>query len=87
MQIDVSSVFLTFKTYVERYFNSKIKAIQSNWGGEYRPINKILQQFGILHHVSCPHAHQQNGDIERKHRHIVKTSLALLYHAHLPLKF
>jgi hypothetical protein len=37
--------------------------------------------------VSCPHTHQQNGAIERKHRHIVETGLALLSHAHLPLKF
>jgi hypothetical protein len=73
--------------YVECYFNSKIKAIQSNWGGEYNPINKILQQFGILHRVSCLHTHQQNDTIERKHRHIVETRLALLSHPHLPLKF
>jgi hypothetical protein len=39
---DVSSVFLTFKTYVEWFFDSKIKAIQSDWGGEYCPINKLL---------------------------------------------
>jgi hypothetical protein len=37
--------------------------------------------------VSCPHTHQQNGAIEQKHRHIVETGLALLSHAHLPLKF
>jgi hypothetical protein len=84
---DVSVVFLTFKTYVERYFNSKIKAIQSDWAGEYHSINKILQQFGILHRVSYPHTHQQNGAIVWKHRHIVETGLALLFHAHLPLKF
>jgi hypothetical protein len=75
---DVSAIFLTFKTYVELYFSSKIKAIQSDWVGEYRPINKILQQFGILHRVSCPHTHQQNGAIELKHRHIVEIGLALL---------
>jgi hypothetical protein len=34
---DVSSIFLKFKTYVERFFDSKIKAVQSDWGGEYRP--------------------------------------------------
>jgi transposase InsO family protein len=67
--------------------NSNIKAIQSDWGGEYRPISKLLQQLGILHRVSSPHTHQQNGAIERKHRHIVQTGLTLLSHAHLPLPF
>jgi len=37
--------------------------------------------------VLCPHAHQQNGAAERKHRHIVKVGLALLAHASIPLKY
>jgi len=51
---DVLSVFSTFKSYVERLFNTKIKAIQSDWGGKYRPVNNLLQQLGIHHRVSCP---------------------------------
>jgi hypothetical protein len=84
---DVTSVFTKFKNYVECFFKFKIRAIQSDWGGEYRPLNKLLQSFGISHRVSCPHTHQQNGAIERKHRHIVETGLALLNHANLPFKF
>jgi hypothetical protein len=37
--------------------------------------------------VSCPHAHQQNGSGERKHRHIVDVGLVLLAHTSVPLKF
>ena len=37
--------------------------------------------------MSCPHAHQQNGAAERKHRHIVEVGLSLLAHASMPLKF
>jgi hypothetical protein len=37
--------------------------------------------------VSFPHAHQQNGSAERKHRHIVEVGLSLLAHASMPLKF
>jgi hypothetical protein len=47
----------------------------------------IFCLLGITHHVSCPHTHQQNGSAECKHRHIVETGLALLAHAHIPLKF
>lgn len=37
--------------------------------------------------MSCPHAHQQNGVAECKHRHIVETGLAFLATASMPLKF
>ena len=84
----MSPVFLfASKSYVECFFGLKIKAIQSNWGGEYRPFTKILQSHGISHRVSCPHMHQQNGVVELKHRHIVEIRLALLYHANMPLHF
>jgi hypothetical protein len=36
--------------------------------------------------VSCPHAHQQNGAAEQKHRHIVEVGLSLLAQAHMPIK-
>jgi hypothetical protein len=56
-------------------------------GCEYEKLNSLFQAQGISHHVSCPHAHQQNGSTERKHRHIVEVGLALLANAHMPLKF
>jgi hypothetical protein len=49
--------------------------------------NTFFRSLGITHRVSCPHTHQQNGLAERKHRHIVETGLALLAHAHVPIKF
>jgi hypothetical protein len=61
--------------------------MQTDWGGEYKKLNSFFSQVGIIHHVSCPHAHQQNGVIERKHRHIVEVGLSLLAHASMPLKF
>jgi histone deacetylase 1/2 len=61
--------------------------MQTDWGGEYEKLNGFFQKIGIVHHVSCPHAHQQNGSAERKHRHIVEVGLALLANASMPLKF
>jgi histone deacetylase 1/2 len=60
--------------------------MQIDWGGEYEKLNGFFQQVGITHHVSCPHAHQQNGSAERKHRHIVEVGLVLLANAFMPLK-
>jgi hypothetical protein len=72
---------------VERLFVTKIHSIQTNWGGEYQKLTPFFQCVGILHHVSCPHTHQQNGSTKRKHRHIVEVGLSLLAHAAMPLKF
>lgn len=61
--------------------------MQIDWGGEYQKLNSFFQEIGIVHHVSCPHAHQQNGSAKRKHRHIVEVGLSLLAQASMPLKF
>jgi histone deacetylase 1/2 len=84
---DVFDAFVNFQKLVERQFDTKILAVQSDGGGEYIKLNSLFQTQGISHHVSCPHAHQQNGSAERKHRHIVEVGLSLLAHAGMPLKF
>jgi histone deacetylase 1/2 len=83
----VFQCFHDFQTLVERQFSRKIRAVQSDWGGEYQALSSFFTRMGISHHVSCPHAHQQNGAAERKHRHIVEVGLTLLAHASMPLKF
>jgi transposase InsO family protein len=85
---EVPRIFLQFQSHVECLLDTKIKYVQSDWGGEYQKThNTFFRSLGIAHRVSCPHTHQQNGSAERKHRHIVETGLALLAHAHIPLKF
>lgn len=61
--------------------------MQTDWGGEYQKLNSFFSKVGITHHVSCPHAHQQNGAAERKHRHIVEVGLSLLAQASMPLEY
>ena len=78
---DVFQVFQNFQSLVERKFDKKIIALQSDWGGEYEKLNSFFQQIGIAHQVSCPHGHQQNGFTERKHCHIVEVGLALVANA------
>ena len=84
---DALVVFKSFKTQVEFQFGFSIKTLQSDWGGEYRPFTSLLSSFGIVHRNSVPHAHEQNGVVERKHRHIVENGLALLAQSSLPFKF
>jgi transposase InsO family protein len=84
---DVISIFQKFQLHVERFFNTKIKSLQSDWGGEFQKLNPFLARNGIAHRLSCPHTHQQNGSVERKHRHIVETGLSLLANASMPLRY
>ena len=74
---EVFQVFYDFQKLVERQFDRKIIAMQTDWGGEYEKLNSFFNKIGISHHVSCPHAHQQNGSAEHKHRHIVEVGLSL----------
>lgn len=87
---DVADVFKQFKVMAENQFSTKLKLFQSDWGeGEENSKHYLLffKECGIVHIVSCPHTPQLNGLAERKHRHIVETSLALLSQDSLPHKF
>ena len=84
---DVEQVFYNFQKHVEHLLNAKILTIQYDWSGEYHKLHNYFQQTGIILRVSCPHTSQQNGIAERKHRHIVETSLALLAKSSLALCF
>ena len=79
--------FIRFQKHVELLLNTKIKSVQSDWGGEYHRLHKYFLDHGIINYISCPHTHQQNGSAERKHRHVVETGLALLAHSSMPVKF
>lgn len=46
-----------------------------------------LAQCGIAQQLLCPSTLEQNGLVERKHRHIMETTLTKLFHANVPLKF
>ena len=39
---DALPIFLQFQKYVERYFNLKIKTVQSDWGGEFRSLSNFF---------------------------------------------
>lgn len=63
-----------------------LKHYSQIWG-KFMVFKIFLQQKGILLRHICPHTHQQNDIIERKHKHIVETCLTFLAQSQLPFSF
>ena len=75
---------------IRTQFSKNIPILRSNSGGEYksRPFKELLVSQGTLPQLSCTDAPQQNdGVAERKHRHIMETTRALLLSSSVPKKF
>jgi hypothetical protein len=70
--------FNQFQTLIEHQFSLKIKSVQTNWGGECRKLSTFFKTIGIQHCMICPHTHEQNDIVERRHKHIVETCLTLI---------
>ena len=86
--------FQNFKAQAELQLGFKIKCLQSDWGGggeregsEFRAFIDYLTINGIIHRISRPHTHQQNGVAEMKRRHIVENGLILLARALMSFKY
>jgi len=78
-----------FIAYVQNQFDTTVKCVGSDNGTEiFQALcSSILHQNGILLQRSVPRTPQQNGRVERKHRHLVETARAIKIHANLPPKF
>jgi hypothetical protein len=80
---------INFCNMVKRQFNVNVRRIRSDNGTEF--INSVFQRFllqkGILQETSCVATPQQNGRVERKHRHILNVARALRFEANLPIHF
>lgn len=80
----------SFITLVETQFQTKVKVVRSDNALELGSSLRGIQYFsskGIIHQTSCPYTPQQNGVVERKHKHLLETSRALLFQSHLPIRF
>uniref|UniRef100_A0A803Q8A0 Integrase catalytic domain-containing protein n=1 Tax=Cannabis sativa TaxID=3483 RepID=A0A803Q8A0_CANSA len=81
------SAFIQFKALAENQFDTKIKQLRSDWGGEYQAFANLVNECGIDFNHPCPHTSAQNGRTKRKHRHIVEMGLTLFAQANMPLKY
>ena len=49
--------------------------------------SSYMSSHGILHQSSCVYTPQQNGVVEHKNHHLVKTTRILLFHHKVPQHF
>uniref|UniRef100_A0A2N9IQ13 Integrase catalytic domain-containing protein n=1 Tax=Fagus sylvatica TaxID=28930 RepID=A0A2N9IQ13_FAGSY len=74
---------------IKTQFNTVVRAIRSDNGGEYISDGfcSQLNQKGILQQLSCPYTPEQNGVAERKNRHIMSIVRCLLSGMHVPKSY
>lgn len=86
---DVPNILMSFCIMVQMQFNTKVKVIRSDNGTEFtsNTVQNFLRREGILHETSCVGTPEQNGSVERKHRHILNVARALRFQASLPISF
>ncbi|GJW19214.1 putative RNA-directed DNA polymerase [Tanacetum coccineum] len=84
---EVFECMLTFFNLIKNQFNKMVKAFRSDNGSEF--VNQRFTKFcvdnGIIHQTTCAYTPQQNGIVERKHRHLLNVARSLLFQGGLPL--
>ncbi|CAL1377952.1 unnamed protein product [Linum trigynum] len=86
---DAARHLLYFCNLVRTQFGKQVRKIQADNGPEFSSqlLTDYFEEHGIILQTSCTDTPQQNGVVERKHRHLLDTARALRFHANLPLKF
>jgi transposase InsO family protein len=81
--VDKSDVFATFKTFIKRAhneFETTIKKVRSDNGGEFKntKIDDLCDEFGIMHQFLAKYTPQSNGLVERKNRTLIDMTRSML---------
>ena len=84
---EVAGTLINFFSMVERQFEKKVRVLRSDNGGEFMCLKSYFGKEGILHQTSCVYTPQQNGRVERKHRHILNVARSLMFQAIIPIRF
>ena len=86
---EVARIFRSFHTMIKTQFSAELQILHSDNGEEYD--NKELQEYfqacGLYHETICYQTPHQNDVAEKKNRHILETTWALLTAANAPLRF
>lgn len=86
---DCVQVMTAFLNHVETQFHTKVLTVRSDNAKEFTHggMFTLFQSRGIFHQTSCAYTPQQNGVVERKHRHLLETARCLYFHSKIPEKY
>ncbi|CAH9096007.1 unnamed protein product, partial [Cuscuta epithymum] len=86
---EVCQKLIQFCNMVETQFEKRVKRIRSDNGMEFQTkfLSEYYARYGIILETSCTDTPQQNGVVERKHRHILEVARALRFQSGLPIDF
>ena len=78
---EVFGCIYAFFNLIRSQFKKTVKIFRSDNGTEF--VNDKFNEFcitnGIIHQTSCAYTPQQNGIVERKHRHLLNVARSLLF--------
>lgn len=88
-KLDSVSIIQTFLQFVKTQFNSTVKIVRTDNALElcHGQILHVYHTYGILHQTSCSATPQQNGVVERKHKHLMETARALFFQSNVPSQY
>ena len=86
---DVVSLLYQFVNFIKTQFQANIMTIRSDNAKEFceGDILQLYTKYGITHQKSCVNTPQQNGTVERKHRHLLETARALYFQSKVPIQY
>ena len=84
---EVSRMLLNFFSLIKTQFDKHVKIFRSDNGTEFMCMKNYFFERGIIFQTSCVSTPQQNGRVERKHRHILNVARALRFQGNLPIEF
>ena len=86
---ETQKIFIDFATLIQRQYDSKILAIRSDNGTEFKnyTMDEFLSGEGIFHQYSAAYTPQQNGVAERKNRTLIDMARTMLAEFNSPYHF
>ena len=76
---EVHHLFVNFVKFVQTQFHTTIKIVRSDNGTEFVSLQPFFTSCGIEFQRTCVYTPQQNGVVERKHRHILNVARSFLF--------
>ncbi|CAN1323872.1 Retrovirus-related Pol polyprotein from transposon TNT 1-94 [Linum perenne] len=89
LKSELFSAAKSFVQMIQTQFGRTFKVIRSDPGGEFssQHLHQFYSDNGILFQQSCPGVSEQNGLVERKHRHVLDLTRAILLQSRVPTTF